>query len=99
MLPDQLRTNRDLYLFVAELLRRHAATDRDLEQYLTVLWRLAANHWMENAISVGCLASLIDVAFSAAVPANPTLPDANSRGRDEGFPRWEHTIVSQIIEA
>jgi hypothetical protein len=68
MRTDQLRTNRDLALFVAELRHRYAAADRDLERYLTALRHLGSNHRTASAISLECFATLIEAAFTAPVP-------------------------------
>jgi hypothetical protein len=96
MRTDQLRTNRDLALFVAELRHRYAAADRDLERYLTALRHLGSNHRTASAISLECFATLIEAAFTAPVPVEP--PPRSVEKLDEGFRTWGRTIRMQIVD-
>lgn len=48
-MPDPLRTNRDLYLFVAALVENDKAHERELEEYLRALWSLGSGERERSA--------------------------------------------------
>ncbi len=97
-MATQLRTNRDLYLFVLELIRRHSTTDCSLEQYLTALHHLGAAHRAASAISLACFAGLLEDAFSVAVPPAAPTTSSDVEPLPEGYRLWEQTILSQIVD-
>ena len=100
MKPDQLRTNRDLYLFVAALVENDDGQVRELEEYLRALWRLGAAKQANDRLTLACFAGLLVAAFQEEAPAfAPAWQDiAEEEGTPAGYPRWERTIFSQIVD-
>lgn len=95
--PTPLRTNRDLYLHVAELAASPAAGSRDLEQYLAALWRLGAGLPRSAPLALGRFAQLLEEAFSAPVPA--ARPERRERAAAlASFERWERVIAAQLAD-
>lgn len=83
-----LRTNRDLYLFIAHLCKAHSENQRTLEDYLKALWRLASVERDEQALSLARFAELLEAALSfessrwtPGTSTDPTSSSAWSRGR------------------
>ena len=68
MAASQLKTNRDLYLFICGLRDVSAYRDRDLEQYLRALWQLGTMHNTEESLSLGRFAELLEAAFRESAP-------------------------------
>ncbi len=101
MAEPELKTNRDLYLFICGLRDVTAYGDRDLEQYLRALWQLGARHRAAEALSLGQLAELLESAFSEGAPAfDPawrTVADPYQTRR-AGFEGWQDTILWQIVD-
>jgi hypothetical protein len=98
---DQLRSNRDLYLFMTGLAQRPEAQTRGLEEYLRSLWRIASRLQSEAQLSLSSFAHLLETALSAEAPAF----DRGWRARaDETidnsseYRAWEQTIFSQIVD-
>jgi len=100
MMPDQLRTNRDLYLFVAALVENDDGQGRELEEYLRALWRLGSAKQANDRLTLACFAGLLVGAFQEPAPAFvPEWEDiAEEEGPHAGYPRWERTIFSQIVD-
>jgi hypothetical protein len=100
MMPDQLRTNRDLYLFVAALVENDDGQGRELEEYLRALWRLGAAKRANDRLTLGCFVGLLLRAFQEEAPVfAPAWQDiAEVEGTHAGYPRWERTIFSQIVD-
>jgi len=69
MAEPQLKTNRDLYLFICGLRDVTAYGDHDLEQYLRALWQLGTRHRAEEVLSLGRFAELLESAFRESAPA------------------------------
>jgi hypothetical protein len=100
MMPDQLRTNRDLYLFVAALVENDDGQARELEEYLRALWRLGSAQQANDRLALASFAALLVGAFQEEAPAFvPAWQDiAEEEGTYAGYPRWERTIFSQIVD-
>ncbi|MBI5549544.1 MAG: hypothetical protein HY901_37135 [Deltaproteobacteria bacterium] len=103
MRPDQLQTNRDLYLFVAELVQAkvNAPIVRDLEQYLSAIWLLGSAHKTAVALPLGYFAAILIGAFGGQVPEGdlPVPRDpARSLAQDAGYLRWERTVMMQMVD-
>jgi hypothetical protein len=100
MMPDQLRTNRDLYLFVAALVENDDLEGRELEEYLRALWRLGSAEQAKDQLTLACFSGLLVAAFQEPAPAFvPGWQDiAEEEGTHAGYPRWERTIFSQIVD-
>jgi hypothetical protein len=95
MQADRLRTNRDLYLFIASLRDQAGGASRNLEEYLRALWHLGSGHRATEQLSLESFAQLLAASFAVEVPAfDPawrSLADARA-----GFLRW--TILLQIVD-
>jgi hypothetical protein len=100
MKPDQLRTNRDLYLFVEAIVENDDGQERELEEYLRALWRLGAAKQANDRLTLACFAGILVAAFQEEAPAfAPAWQDiAEEEGAPAGYPRWERTIFSQIVD-
>jgi hypothetical protein len=95
--PTPLRTNRDLYLHIAELAASPAAGSRDLEQHLAALWRLGAGLPRSAPLALGRFAQLLEEAFSTPVPA--ARPERRERAAAlASFERWERVIAAQVAD-
>jgi len=89
---QELRTNRDLYRFVASLAERHRQNPLTLETYLTNLRYLARTRAHQPALALGELADLLEGAFAdGAVPACDV-----PQGADGGFAEWEERLDGQL---
>jgi len=98
---SELRTNRDLYLFVADLCEKNAKNDRSLEDFLKVLWRLSSPHRSLDALPLSQFAGLLEAALREEVPSfDPSWTRAYQQGEDQlaGYVRWESTILGQIVD-
>ncbi|HEX7843110.1 MAG TPA: hypothetical protein VF469_36810 [Kofleriaceae bacterium] len=98
---DNLRTNRDLYRFVAELQEQQAGSTRSLEDYLKALWQLGQRHRELAALSLSSFTGLLEAALDQAPPPfDPAWPQDNmgdSHGRAD-YARWQRTILGQIVD-
>lgn len=99
--PDDLRTNRDLYLFIAELCKQPTA--RTLEDYLKALWLLGLREREREDLPLPRFAALLQEALHAEAP--PFDPQWVGRYRlvpaevpAVGHARWEEVILRQIVD-
>jgi len=105
---SELRTNRDLYLFIASLGQDAVQTaetterERSLEDYLKVLWQLGTSHQETETLSLATFAGLLDAALhrDAPPPFEVGWSHGYHRGEDTlvGYARWERTILDQIVD-
>ena len=84
-------TNRDLYGFIAELVKERAACGVTLQRYLENLRRLAGGLRARDAVSPDELAALLRAAFDPEPGAVALGPAAT-----EGHVAWEQRITQQI---
>jgi len=94
-----LRTNRDLYLFIAHL--TEPRTERSLEDYLKTLWRLAATKRDREAWPLPVFAGLLEAALHESPPPfDPRWPEVYEGDEEAhaGFARWEATIRAQVVD-
>jgi hypothetical protein len=98
---NELRTNRDLYLFVAEICRANAQSDRTLEDYLKALWRLGSVERERGALPLARFAALLEEALRSEAPQFDPIWSRNYL-RDmngfSGYVHWEQTILRQIVD-
>jgi hypothetical protein len=64
-----IKTNRDLYLAVADLAGRHGSGARDLEEYLRALWGRTRRLRARTCLSADEFFGLLSAAFTAPAPA------------------------------
>jgi hypothetical protein len=83
-------TNRDLYQFIAALLRLHADTSLPLEKYLENLRALGRARRSTASLTLAEFAQMLRAAFES-----PTVADAPPTAA-EGFLEWEACISTQI---
>ena len=95
-----IRTNRDLYVFVAGVLQRRKESDRTLEAYLRRLWELGRELAEVEGIEFARFAMLLDDAFDGEGPALEDAVSAAQAGELDasvrGFRRWESLVIAQI---
>jgi len=96
--PSDVRTNRDLYLYIAELIKQRASPQRDLETYLRALLHLGRAHAGTSGVSVETFATMLSAAFDSDVPAD--LPDQRPSNTEEHAPyrSWESHLLLQITD-
>lgn len=88
---NEIATNRDLYLSIAGLVKRHTGTSITLEQYLTNLRQLGRAQRSLAALPLERFARLLEAAFE---PPGPS--DAAAMTAADGFAEWESRISAQI---
>jgi hypothetical protein len=96
-----MRTNRDLYHFVSEVLVAFADYRRSLEEYLRALLALGSPHSEEMGIRLEAFASMLTDGFTAEPSSvDPGWDHADLRfdGADPGYIGWERVLVSQILD-
>jgi hypothetical protein len=97
---SSLRTNRDLYLFVAELCQLRGEHDRPLEEYLRTLLQLAEEHREAPGLSLATFAHLLEAAFVGNVPpADGAVSQERSAGGGlTGYAGWRETLLLQVAD-
>ena len=95
MIHRDIRTNRDLYQFVAGLREHHARASRSLEDYLKTLWRLCPG---DAPLSLPWFAGVLEAALREPVPAFDPAWLQRDRVDDSARTRWESTILAQIVD-
>jgi hypothetical protein len=95
---SSLRTNRDLYLFVAELCGQHGGQDRSLEEYLLTLLGLAAAHREAPGVPLAAFARLLEDSFVVNTPpADGELSPQRTPGDDlKGYAGWREALLLQL---
>lgn len=83
-------TNRALYLFVADLVRRHGADGLSLEVYLARLGQRAQPWRDREAVPVAAFARLITDAFTEPAPPSSAPAQASA-----AFLGWEELLTGQ----
>jgi hypothetical protein len=63
-----IRTNRDLYIAVADLTGRYGSGTRKLEEYLRALWEGARRFRERTSLSVDGFFGLLSAAFTRPIP-------------------------------
>jgi len=84
-------TNRDLYCFIAELVKQRAECHCALQSYLENLRRLGYNLRAREAVSPEEFAEVLRAAFAPAPGASEAGPAATN-----GYVAWEKRIGEQI---
>jgi hypothetical protein len=96
-----IRTTRDLYQSISELIATHQNTKRSLEEYLRSLWSISRNYRNQPSLSASEFLELLTQAFIQPAPpfdkAWITQYQDESTNR-EGYPRWESRIRRQIVD-
>jgi hypothetical protein len=97
----EIKTNRDLYLAISQLIEREKKSVRTLEEYLRALLGLAGRYRVETALPVAQFFALLDGAFTVEVGGfNPEwkslYPDLHEES--EGFEAWQATLIRQIVD-
>ena len=98
---SQLRTNRDLYQFIAGLRARSACRTRSLEDYLKALWQLGAAQEAHKTLPLPAFAALLEAALEAPPPPFDPAWARNHGSADRkagGHARWQRTILDQIVD-
>ena len=101
-----IRTNRDLYLALADLVAKTDASDRSLEEYLRALWGLARAYRDRPALTGDELLGLLARAFTGSAPPfdegwRATYErDFPAAFRDflGAFGAWEARVLRQIVD-
>jgi hypothetical protein len=97
--PNSVMTNRDLYLFIAELCQHHAEHDQPLEAYLRALWQLGHAERERPHLPLTRFAALLAEAFEITPPPfEPAWAREAPCAPDDDYARWEQIIRHQIID-
>jgi hypothetical protein len=94
---DEIATNRDLYRFIAQVMKRGAEHMITLEVYLSNLQRLARVHGRAPTLTPAEVARLLEGAFdSTASTGSTTEPAEPGPEAAEGYAEWEARLDEQI---
>jgi hypothetical protein len=101
-----IRTNRDLYLAVSQLIAQHRENARPLEEYLRALWGVALCHRERTSLTPDEFFGVLAEAFSAEpFPFEAELwlenhGDVYALGLEDtpGYQGWKYRIARQIID-
>src|SRR5262249_39413212 len=97
---NHLHSNRDLYLFVANLGERYATSEQWLEDYVRVLGRLGSSRRELAGLPLSSFAGLLEAALQGEPPPfDPRWSQQYESGKQglAGYQRWECTILDQIV--
>jgi len=94
-----MQTNRDLYLFVQDLIKRQKNCHLSLEEYLRSLWKLGSGKKDAASLNLGDFARLLAQAFEAEPPVfDPAWSELNCLAKKKGYAVWEQSILCQIVD-
>ena len=88
---DDIATNRDLYCFIADLVKRRSENKITLASYLANLRQLGRAQHSRPALPLPEFARLLDAAFEPPGPGDTSVATAA-----EGYADWETRIDEQI---
>jgi hypothetical protein len=91
---DEITTNRDLYRFIAQAMKRRSEGTITLEAYLSNLQRLARVHSGAPRLSPSEVASLLDGAFEST--GSTASRSALEPEPADGYVEWEARLDEQI---
>jgi len=94
----ELKTNRDLYVAVADLVTNQRGTKRTLEEYLRALLGAGEAYRARESLLPSEFLGMITAAFtSAPVPTESSwfLPGSEET---EGYDAWRGTLLAQIVD-
>jgi hypothetical protein len=95
---NRIKTNRDLYLALGQLIKKEKENERSLESYLLALLNLGKNMKHRKVLTLDEFIYLLTIAFSG----EPLIFDEAWKKleyqRDlEGFAAWQNTLIHQIV--
>lgn len=97
-----IRSNRDLYLAIAELVETHKTSTRSLEEYLRALLSLALKWCGQVAIPLSIFGEMLAEAFTSRAAHFDESWRASYGIRDDedasAFEHWQSTILRQIVD-
>src|ERR1051326_3867176 len=97
----EVRTNRDLYVAIGELVGRHREKCPALEEYLRSLWNLVCGHRTHTSLPVSKFFKLLSEAFlTAPTPFDESWAQhyADDYSHFDGFRGWEARITRQLVD-
>jgi len=100
-MAEESWSSRDLYLCVADLIKREDDNRRTLEEYLRALWAKGQCLPRDTAVACGRLTRLLADAFHGApapFEASWTRTCRGFCGGESGFELWRRTLLSQIVD-
>jgi hypothetical protein len=94
-----IKTNRDLYVAVTQLIKQEDKNQRSLETYLLALLGLGQDYQHHKTLTPDEFLGLLSKAFHAT----PLLFDDTWRKQDydpklEGFAAWQNRIIYQTVD-
>lgn len=94
---NEIKTNRELYCFIADVVKRHSDAGLTLEAYLSNLRRLARRHQHAATLGPSELARMIEAAFDGSGASDGSDgSDAAGREPAEGYAEWEARLDEQL---
>lgn len=96
-----IKTNRDLYVAIGDLIEQRKNTSLTLEAYLSTLWSLGRASSHEPGLSVDTFFQLLSSGFDGPAPAfDESWRSRYAPDHDElaGFDGWETAILRQIVD-
>ena len=91
---DDLATNRDLYCFIADLVKRRAGSSITLDCYLANLRQLGRARCSRPALSHAEFARLLEAAFESPGPGDSSVSPVLAA--PDGYAGWETRLDEQI---
>lgn len=94
-----IRTNRDLYLAIGELLKLEEKNQCSLETYLLALLSLGQDYQHHKTLTPDEFLGLLGKAFhTMPLPFDDAWRKQDYDPKLEGFAAWQHRIIYQIVD-
>src|SRR5262245_20653380 len=96
---DSIRTNRELYVAIADLMKREAENSMTLEAYLRNVHALGCGAQSNQQFTPDEFVSLLREAFAVAAPKPPSPKlSAIEVTASAGFAKWESVLLEQLTD-
>ncbi len=96
---DTIKTNRDLYLAVAQLIKQEERNECSLESYLLALLSLGQKYQQRETLTPDEFLELLAKAFhETALPFNEVWRKQDYDRDLTGFLAWQNKIIYQIVD-
>jgi hypothetical protein len=94
-----IRTNRDLYLAIGQLIKQEDKSKRSLESYLLALLNLGKDLKQHDFLTPNEFAGLLEKAFYAEpLTFDELWRKLEYRSDLESFTAWQHTLILQVVD-
>jgi hypothetical protein len=95
----RIKTNRDLYLAVSQLIKQEDKNQRSLETYLLALLSLGQDYQHHKTLTPDEFLGLLSKAFyTMPLPFDDVWRKQDYDPKLEGYAAWRHRIIYQIVD-